>query len=135
MSRGFCSVTASLGFGMGAAALLIRCKPDANAAEPLRRWLVDETLPRHVSSRGIGSAHLLEGAVAPTMTNEQRIRGADAGIDWAVLITGYSEQALTRIADADMDAAHLTRRGATSVTSAVYAMDYALTCAERSMNG
>lgn len=134
MRRGFCSITASLGLGMGAAALLIRCKPDADAAEPLRRWLVDETLPRHVGSRGIGSAHLLEAAAAPGMTNEQRIRGADAGIDWAVLITGYSEQALTRIADADLDTADLTRRGATNVTSAVYAMDYALTCAERPMN-
>jgi len=134
MSRGFCSVTASFGLGMGAVALLIRGKPDANAAEPLRRWLVDETLPRQVSSRGIGSAHLLEGTAVPGMTNEQRIRGADAGIDWAVLITGYSEQALTRLADADLDTAHLTRRGATNVTSAVYAIDYALTCTERPMN-
>ena len=134
MSRGFCSVTASLGLGMGTVALLIRCKPDADAAEPLRRWLTDETLPRHVGSRGIGSAHLLESAVAPALTNEQRIRGADAGIDWAVLITGYSEQALAHLADADLDNAQLTRRGATNVTSAVYAMDFALTCIERPMN-
>lgn len=135
MSRGFCSVTASFGLGMGPVALLIRCEPDAEAADPLRRWLVDGTLPRHVSSRGIGSAHLLEGVVAPAMTNEQRMRGTDAGIDWAVLITGYSEQALTHLADADLDHAHLTRRGATNVTSAVYAMDYSLTCTEMTDEG
>ena len=68
------------------------------------------------------------------MTNEQRIRGADNSIDWAVLITGYDEQALMHLAAADLDNARLTRRGATNVTSAVYAMDYALTCAERPMN-
>lgn len=135
MSRGFCSVTASFGLGMGPVALLIRCEPDAEAADPLRRWLVDGTLPRHVSSRGIGSAHLLEGVVAPAMTNEQRMRGTDAGIDWAVLITGYSEQALTHLADADLNHAHLTRRGATNVTSAVYAMDYSLTCTEMTDEG
>ena len=69
------------------------------------------------------------------MTNEQRMRGTDAGIDWAVLITGYSERALTRLADSDLDTAHLTRRGASNVTSAVYAMDYSLTCTEMTDEG
>ena len=135
MSRGFCSVTATCGFGMGHVALLIRFKPDAEARDSLRRWLEDELLPRQVSSRGIGSAHLLEGAVTPAMTNEQRIRGADAGIDWAVLVTGYSEEALIRLADADLHDARLVRAGAANVTSAVYALDYSLTCDEMTNEG
>jgi hypothetical protein len=57
-----------------------------------RRRLRD-ALPRLPSEPGIGSAHLLEGAATPPMTNEQRIRGADAGVDWAVLATGYSPDA------------------------------------------
>jgi hypothetical protein len=61
---------------------------------------------------------------------EATVEVFDAGIDWAVLITGYSEQALTHLAVADPDNAQLTRRGAANVTSAVYAMDYSLTCAE-----
>ena len=130
MSRGFCSVTASVGFGMGHVALSIRFKPDAQAADPLRQWLVEELLPRQVTGRGIGSAHLLEGAMTPAMTNEQRIRGADAGLDWALLVTGYREQALGRLADADLNNAQLASRGATNVTSAVYRMDYSLACAE-----
>lgn len=60
------------------------------------------------------------------MTQEQRIRGVDDAIDWAVLITGYSEQALTRLTDVDFDDAQLTRRGAVNLTSAVYRMDYSL---------
>jgi len=130
MCRGFCSVTGSTGFGTGHVALLTRFKPDAEAADPLRRWLVEDLLPRQVTCRGIGSAHLLEGAVTPAMTHEQRIRGADAGIDWAVLVTGYSEQALARLADADLNDVQLASRGATNVTSAIYRMDYSLACVE-----
>jgi len=126
MCRGFCSVTGSAGFGTGHVALLTRFEPDAEAADPLRRWLVEDLLPRRVTCRGIGSAHLLEGAVTPAMTHEQRIRGADGAIDWAVLVTGYSEQALTRLTDVDFDDAQLTRRGAVNLTSAVYRMDYSL---------
>ncbi len=33
------------------------------------------------------------------MTNEQRIRGADAGVDAAVLVTAYDEGALADAAD------------------------------------
>ena len=126
MSRGVCSVTGRAGFGTGHVALLTRFEPDAEAADPLRRWLVEDLLPRRVTCRGIGSAHLLEGAVTPAMTHEQRIRGADGAIDWAVLVTGYSEQALTRLTDVDFDDAQLTRRGAVNLTSAVYRMDYSL---------
>ena len=135
MARGFCSVTGSAGLGMGCLALSIRFKPEPEAAPPLRKWLVEELLPREAACRGIGSAHLLEAGATPAMTNEQRIRGADAGVDWAVLVIGYSEEALIRLADADLHEANLARRGAVHVTNAIYAIDYSLGRSEMTDEG
>jgi len=129
MSRGLCSVSGSFGLGMGHLAMLIRFKPEAPTAAPLRDWLVNEKLPQLPAKRGLGSVHLLEGALAPAMTNEQRIRGADTPAAWAVLLTGYSEEALTAI-EAEVGASELAQRGATSVVTALYQVDYSLSCDE-----
>jgi hypothetical protein len=126
MSRGFCSVTASIGLGLGHIGLLIRFKPDVAGATQLRPWLVEQALPPLPSQPGLGSAHLLEGAVTPQMTNEQRIRGADAGVNWAILVTGYGRDALAELAGSHLAAARLTERGATGVHAAMYRMDYLL---------
>ena len=61
------------------------------------------------------------------MTNEQRIRGADAGFDWAFFVTGYSQDALAQLMHAGLNKAQLERHGATGVVAAIYRMDYALT--------
>ena len=47
---------------------------------------------------GPASAALIcsKGELAPPMTNEQRIRGADAGVGWALLVTGYRQDARRR---------------------------------------
>src|SRR5690242_10972366 len=94
MRRGFCAVTGSFGFGLGHVSLLARFNPGSGSAALLRRWLLQEVMPEVPAEPGIGSIHLLEGAATPQMTNEQRIRGPDAGVDWALLVTGYREAAL-----------------------------------------
>ena len=127
MSRGFCSMAGSFGFGVGHAGLLIRFRPRAKSESLLRSWLVHEALPHLPSRSGIGGVHLLEGALAPTMTNEQRIRGADAGIDWAILVTGYSRDSVARLSAAELDALRLAEHGAVDVQHAVYRIDYSLT--------
>ncbi len=126
MTRGFCLVTGSFGFGFGHAGLLLRFKPAAGTESSLRDWLLQDlaSLP---SRPGIGSVHLFEGAVTPTMTNEQRIRGADAGFDWALFVTGYSENAVAQLLQADLVDAKLEQHGAAGVLAAIYRMDYALT--------
>ena len=126
MTRGFCSAAGSFGFGMGHASLLIRFKPAAETEPSLRKWLLGDILPQLPSRRGIGSVHLLEGALAPPMTNEQRIRGADTGVDWALLITGYSQDALASLMEADLGSAHLETHGAKGVFCAIYRMDYSI---------
>jgi hypothetical protein len=126
MTRGFCSVAGSFGSGMGHASLLMRFKPATAMESSLRNWLLQDTLPQLPSRPGIGSVHLLEGASTPQMTNEQRIRGADAGVDWAVLATGYSQDALASLMQADLGPAQLEMHGATGVLGAMYRMEYSI---------
>lgn len=126
MTRGFCSVAGSFGFGMGHASLLIRFKPATQTGSSLRRWLLQDVLPPLPSTRGIGSVHLLEGALTPPMTNEQRIRGPDAGVDWALLVTGYSQDALASLMQAGLGSAQLEKHGATEVLGAMYRIEYSI---------
>ena len=127
MTRGLCAVTGSFGSGIGHVSLLVRFKPDTAADTSLRKWLLQDTLPQLPSRPGLGSVHLLEGALTPAMTNEQRIRGADAGVDWALLLTGYSEEALAGLMHAELGNAQLERHGAAGVRYATYTLQYLLT--------
>jgi hypothetical protein len=129
MTRGFCSVTASFGVGVGGACLLMRFRPAPEAESSLREWLRGEALPALPTRPGLGSVHLLEGAVTPAMTNEQRIRGADAGVDWALVVTGYSQDVLARLPEGDVfkELAHCCPAG---IFSAAYRLDYSLSASE-----
>lgn len=125
MSRGFCLVTGSFGLGLGHLSVLFRFKPGTSSAVALRQSLLQHVLSEFPARPGIGSIHLLESAVAPEMTNEQRIRGPDAGVDWALLLTGYREAALTE-ALRDL-AGPLEQHGvSTGVLDSMYRMDYLL---------
>lgn len=127
MTRGLCSVSGSFGMGLGQIGLVIRCKPETGRESSLRTWLLDDTLPHLPSRRGLGSAHLLELALTPRMTQEQRIRGADAGVDWALLVTGYSESVLAGLMHGDLSRTQIEEHGGTAVCAAMYQMQYALT--------
>lgn len=127
MTRGFCSVAGSFGFGIGHAALLMRFKPTTKAVSSVREWLLQDMLPRLPSRPGIGSAHLLKGASTPEMTIEQQIRGADAHVDSAILITAYSDDALVTLMQSDLGDTQLEARGAAEAQSAIYRMAYSLT--------
>ena len=126
MARGFCSVAGSFGAGTGHAGLLVRFKPAAEKAASLRNWLLQDVLPGLPPRPGIGSAHLFEGAATPPMTSEQRIRGADAGVDWALLVTGYGQDALAGLVHGELGEAQLARHGATGMLSGLYRMDYSI---------
>ena len=127
MTRGFCSVSGSFGFGMGHVGLLTHFRPATGSESALRTWLLDDTLPQLPARRGIGSAHLFEGAVTPEMTSEQRIRGADAGVDWALLVTGYTHDAVASLMRTDLCNVELEQHGAAGVHDAMYQMEYSLT--------
>jgi hypothetical protein len=127
MRRGFCTLAGSFGAGIGQAALLLRFKPAPAAEDSMRQWLLHDKLPQLPSKVGLGSVHLFEGAVTPQMTNEQRIRGADAGVDWALLVTGYREESVANLMQADLGSAQLEQHGATGIVGTTYRLDYTLT--------
>ena len=131
MNRGLCSVSGSFGYGTGNVAVLLRFKPESGSATPLRNWLLQDALPQFPSNRD-RQCHLLEGAVAPQMTNEQRIRGADAGVDWALLLTGYSEDEgeLTELAGRARAFVPGAVLGAAEIAEAMYRFDYSVSCGE-----
>jgi hypothetical protein len=129
MRRGLCSVLGSFGHGQGGDAALIRFGFPASQTSQLHRWLLEEALPRIPGTRGLGSAHLLRGAQAALMTNEQRIRGADRGVDAAIVLTGYDGKAVAEQAHA-LVAAGLSGLAEDEIQLAAYRFSYTLDSAE-----
>lgn len=130
MNRGLCKVVGSFGFGQGGAAALIRFAPEASQTEALRRWLLEDALAAVPQMPGLGSAHFLQGAQAAAMTNEQRIRGADRGVDSALIVTGYDSDAVAAYAHELCAAGGLPDRGASELSCASYRWSYSLESAE-----
>lgn len=120
MNRGFCRITASRGIGLGGYGLVVRFSPDPDHEVALHDWLVDEALPALPGTPGVVGVHLFEAALSPEMTQEQRIRGKDGGIDWVLLVTGYDADALESLAGRALSAEELARHGAINVVSGVY---------------
>jgi hypothetical protein len=127
MTRGLCKLVGSFGAGMGQAALFMRFKPEPGTEAALREWLLEEALPALPSQTGLGSAHLFEGSLAAPATNEQRIRGKDAAVDSALLVTGYSAEAVAALSQTGLGGPQLEQRGALGVRGGVYQMAYSLT--------
>jgi hypothetical protein len=130
MTRGLCAVLGSFGFGQGGAAALFRFTPEEARAALLHRWLLEEALPAVPHMPGLGSAHLLQGSQAAAMTNEQRIRGSDRGVDSALILTGYDGSAVAGYAKKLSDAGGLGGRGAGELSCAIYRWSYSLDRAE-----
>jgi hypothetical protein len=96
MTRGFCTVRGSAGVGLGSTALVARFKPAGELA-----W-VRERMAGLSSRRGLGGCYLFQSAAAAPMTREQSIRGKDAGVDWALVVTGYDAGAVAGLERADL---------------------------------
>jgi hypothetical protein len=130
MTRGLCARAGSAGHGIGHVGLLCRFSPAPGAEARLGEWIARDILGPLPTRPGLGSVHWFKGALAAKMTSEQRIRGADAGIDWALLATGYDQDAIEALAQAELSAARLEAQGATGVLSALYRTGYTLTAME-----
>ncbi len=128
MTRGLCAVAGSFGFGQGSSAALVRFSPETSRAAALNRWLLEEALPAVPHMPGLGSAHLLQGAQTAAMTDEQRIRGADRGVDSALIVTGYDGDAVEACADQLLGS--LPQRGAGELSCTTYRWSYSLVAAE-----
>jgi hypothetical protein len=73
---------------------------------------------------------LLRGVLKAEMTAEQRIRGADAGVDWAILATGYLQDVVSDLARSELGEAELEKHGAADVSSATYQAGHGLSAQE-----
>ena len=127
MTRGLCTVSDSLGVGVGQTGLLIRFEPAQERAAELHKWLLEEELARLPSTPGFASAHVLKAALTPQTTNEQRIRGSDSAMDWALLVTGYSVESVADLHQTRLCEERFQRRGASGYAGAVYQIAYSLT--------
>ena len=128
MSRGLCRVEWTSGNGLGGAATAFRFRPAAGAEASLRSWLTSVVLPRLPARPGLAGAALLQSAAAPPVTREQGIRGGpDAGVDWAVVVTGYDAAALAVLEKEDLNGDEFVRNGAERAPlTAGYGLGYAI---------
>lgn len=130
MNRGFCRVAYSHGFGLGTCGLLVRLSPDPDREAALRDWLVTNALPVLPGTPGLVSAHLFEAALTPEMTQEQRIRGKDSGVDWVILVTGHDEKVVVNLATQGLAVEKIKERGGINVVSGKYRMGHSLSMQE-----
>lgn len=135
MTRGFCDVVASAGYGIGAHAVALRLTPAPGSEATLIRWFADDVLPALASWRGVVSAQLLRPAPPPPMTKEQALRGADRPMPWVVIASGYDDHALASAVDRQLSPQALevhgveadTLRGAYAVHACASAEEVART--------
>jgi hypothetical protein len=131
MTRGFCHIMASSGFGLGNIAVALRFVPEEGSAERLSGWIADHILPAMVSRRGMVGAHLLQPAPPPPMTREQSLRGRDNAMPWLIFATAYDAAAGTRAASKHLCSDALRDKGASAdITLDTYALHYTATAEE-----
>jgi len=131
MIRGFCTVVASSGFGLGSNALSVRFSPAKGKETELLGWLAQEVIPKISSRRGMSSASLLRPALIPPMTKEQSIRGRDTDMTWVLLATGYDAATLESLTNEELGAHVFERHGSSSgVEQGTYRLDYTLSAEE-----
>jgi hypothetical protein len=120
MRRGLCEIVARAGHGLGGFGLLLRFGVDAHGQAMLRDWLAEEVLPALPAQTGLASALLFRSGLQAGSTVEQRIRGQDAAVDWALLVTGFERSRVDALASGALRPSELERRGASGVASATY---------------
>lgn len=126
MRRGLCEIVARAGHGLGGFGLLLRFGVEAHGETPLRDWLAAEVMPALPADTGLVGALLLRSGLSADLTVEQRIRGPDAAVDWALLVTGFSPTHVEQLSSGLLAASALERRGAREVASATYQMVHCL---------
>jgi hypothetical protein len=126
MRRGLCEIVARAGHGLGGFGLLLRFGVDAQGEAMLCDWLSRELLPTLPAQTGLASALLFRSGLRAGSTVEQRIRGQDAAVDWALLVTGFAQSHVDALASGALRPSELERRGASGVASTTYQLVHCL---------
>ena len=131
MTRALCRVVASRGAGLAQGVLTLKFSAAPGRAVALDNWIAGTLLPALAGKAGISGAHLLESALAPTMTREQQIRGHDQSVDHVLLVTAYATDALGELANAELrDDALLAQGMAAGFETRAFRVATSLTSAE-----
>ncbi len=130
MMRGFCTVVASSGFGLGRAAVAVRFTPASGKEYDALGWLGQQVVPALALKRGIAGATLFRPTVKPPMTKEQSMRGADADMTWVLFATGHDSAALQSAAAELLDASAFEQHSASRPQGALYELGYTITADE-----
>ena len=127
MTRGLCRVVDSFGLGIGQAALLLHFTPASGKQAVVHEWLTRQLLPDLASRPGLASAHLFETALTPRMTGEQSIRGKDASVDWALVVTGYRPDTVASVSEHELSGERFAQHhAAQGRVRGIYRMEYSL---------
>jgi hypothetical protein len=126
MRRGLCEIVARAGHGLGGFGLLLRFGVEAHGQATLCDWLAAEMLPALPAQTGLASTWLFRSGLQAATTVEQRIRGQDAAVDWALLVTGFTRTRVEALASGALLPSALERRGASGVASATYQLVHCL---------
>jgi len=130
MRRTLCSISAREGPGLGTYGCLACFTPRPGEEQGLRKWLSEDVLPDLSQRPGLSGGFVLQNAVEASMTSEQAIRGRDASVHSAVLVTGYDEAAVSAVGNSDLSNTRLGGRGAYDVFVQYFRQCYCLTAAE-----
>jgi hypothetical protein len=128
MERGLCTVSASGGYGLGGKALSMRFQV-SKGTESRARASLSTAVHALASRRGVTSAHLLEPGAPPPMTEEQALRGRDAGLGWVLLATGYDTAALDEAAS-EVLAGPMAEVLHPGIEREIYSMQHTVTAAD-----
>jgi hypothetical protein len=132
MRRTLCAIEAESGRGLGGIALVTTFAPLPARAGELHAWLAEDVLPALADRAGFATCWLLRNAVAASVTEEQQIRGRDASVHSALVVTGYDEAAIAQASRVDLAAARLADHGAdlSEWRAEMYRQAYSLTATD-----
>lgn len=132
MRRTLCTLQAGSGCGSGSSLAAITFAPAADSGDRIDRWLSEDVLPGLAQRPGLADVRLFRNALAATMTTEQAIRGRDATVDAALLVTGYDHDAVAALARGELAPEQFAARGAAAQETAVrvYRQAYTLVADE-----
>ena len=126
MRRGLCEIVARVGHGLGGFGLLLRFGVEGHRQTDLCDWLTGQMLPALPPQSGLSSAMLFRSGLQAASTVEQRIRGDDAGVAWALLVTGFNRSSVEALASGVRLPADLATHGACDITSDTYQLVHCL---------
>jgi len=113
--RGISRVRASLGEGLGGAALTLRVDPQTGREAELERFLVEQALPACVQRYDITGAHfIVADPQASDMKPVERQGRPTQYPNWVVMLEGTSAAAAINAGDALLSDAQLAAHGSTS---------------------